>query len=64
MYSVVRRWVNTADYWPVRFALTEKIKLRLDENKISFHYPQTDDLHYTEEPADGQPNGPRREICS
>lgn len=46
---VVRPWVNTNDYWPVKFALTEKIKLIFDEKKISFPYPQTDiHLHKTE----------------
>ncbi len=41
---VVRPWVNTADYWTVRFDLTEKIKLAFDENNISIPYPQMD-LH-------------------
>ncbi len=40
----VRPWVNTADYWSVRFDLTEKIKLAFDENGISIPYPQMD-LH-------------------
>ncbi len=39
---VVRPWVNTADYWPVKFDLTEKIKLAFDENGISIPYPQMD----------------------
>jgi len=36
---VVRPWVNTADYWDVRFALTEKIKYAFDEQGISFPSP-------------------------
>ena len=32
---VVRPWVNVADYWAVRFDITEKIKLALDKNGIS-----------------------------
>jgi small conductance mechanosensitive channel len=39
---VVRPWVNTHDYWQVKFALTERIKLVFDEKNISFPYPQTD----------------------
>lgn len=39
---VVRPWVNTADYWATRFALTENIKLSLDAAGISIPYPQTD----------------------
>jgi small conductance mechanosensitive channel len=38
----VRPWVNTEDYWAVKFDLTEKIKLALDEAGISIPYPQTD----------------------
>lgn len=39
---VVRPWVNAADYWAVRFDITEKIKLALDKNGISIPYPQRD----------------------
>jgi len=39
---VVRPWVNAADYWAVRFDITEKIKLALDENDITIPYPQRD----------------------
>ncbi|MDH5748626.1 MAG: mechanosensitive ion channel [Rhodospirillales bacterium] len=39
---VVRPWVKTADYWPVRFDLAERIKLTFDENGISIPYPQMD----------------------
>jgi len=39
---VVRAWVNTPDYWGVKFALTEQVKLRFDEEGISIPYPQQD----------------------
>ncbi len=38
----VRPWVNSPDYWAVRYDLTEKIKLAFDENGISIPYPQMD----------------------
>jgi small conductance mechanosensitive channel len=39
---VVRPWVKTDDYWAVKFELTEKIKLALDEAGISIPFPQQD----------------------
>jgi small conductance mechanosensitive channel len=39
---VVRPWVRGAEYWNVRFALMERIKLIFDENGISIPYPQQD----------------------
>jgi len=39
---VVRPWVNSADYWPVLFDTTEKVKLEFDKANISIPYPQTD----------------------
>ncbi|HSF16056.1 MAG TPA: mechanosensitive ion channel family protein [Vicinamibacteria bacterium] len=39
---VVRPWVKTSDYWPVRFELNERIKLRLDDEGISIPFPQRD----------------------
>lgn len=39
---VVRPWVETSEYWSVRFDLIERIKLTFDERNISFPYPQTD----------------------
>ncbi len=39
---VFRPWVKTADYWDVKFALTEKIKNALDEAGISIPFPQQD----------------------
>ena len=39
---VLRPWVATADYWGVKFDLTEAIKKRFDEVGISFPFPQQD----------------------
>lgn len=47
---VVRPWVKTADYWAVRFDLTENIKLTFDEKGISIPYPQQD-VHMYQETA-------------
>lgn len=35
----VRPWVKTQDYWEVKFALTEKIKLAFDANGITIPFP-------------------------
>ncbi|MFA6739995.1 MAG: mechanosensitive ion channel domain-containing protein [Arcobacteraceae bacterium] len=43
---VVRAWVNTPDYWDVKFALTETIKITFDKEGISIPYPQQDVHHY------------------
>ena len=37
---VVRPWVTNADYWNVKCALTENIKLTFDANGIIIPYPQ------------------------
>lgn len=39
---VLRPWVNTADYWDVRFTLMENIKKAFDERNITIPYPQRD----------------------
>ena len=39
---VVRPWAATKDYWDLYFHLTETIKLRFDEEGISFPFPQCD----------------------
>lgn len=39
---VVRPWVNSGDYWPVKFALLENIKKRFDEVGIEIPFPQMD----------------------
>lgn len=38
----VRPWVNSPDYWPTHNQLIETIKLRFDEEGISFPFPQRD----------------------
>lgn len=43
---VVRAWVNTPDYWEVRFFLIENIKLLFDKEGITIPYPQQDVHHY------------------
>ena len=49
---VVRPWVITADYWPVRFDLIEAIKTRLDAEGITIPFPQRDvHLHGGDEAA-------------
>jgi small conductance mechanosensitive channel len=37
---VVRPWVKSEDYWAVRFALNEKIKIAFDEHEITIPFPQ------------------------
>ena len=39
---VVRPWVNSGDYWPVLFDVTENVKLAFDKQGISIPFPQTD----------------------
>ena len=41
---VVRPWVANADYWAVRWTLTEKLKIDFDEKGFSIPYP-TQDIH-------------------
>lgn len=48
---VVRPWVNTADYWPVRFDLTENIKKTFDKEGISIPFPQRD-IHVVSDSAE------------
>lgn len=48
----VRPWVNTDDYWDVKYDLIEKIKLALDEAGIRIPYPQTD-IHLYKEGESG-----------
>ncbi len=37
-----RPWVNTSEYWPTLWSLTEAIKLALDDAGIGIPYPQMD----------------------
>ena len=39
---VVRVWTDTADYWGVKFDMTETIKNRFDDEGIGIPYPQRD----------------------
>lgn len=41
---VVRPWVNTADYWPVKFDFTKAVKEKFDAEGVSIPFPQRD-LH-------------------
>lgn len=44
----VRPWSKTSDVWPLRFALTKRLKERFDEEGINIPYPQRD-LHMFQE---------------
>lgn len=46
----VRPWVKTEDYWDVKFALTEKIKLAFDANGITIPFPPIH-IHSNKAPA-------------
>lgn len=39
---IVRPWVNTSEYWDVRFDLMDRIKQEFDEKNITIPYPQRD----------------------
>ncbi len=39
---VMRVWVNSGDYWGVKFDTTEAVKLRFDQEGISIPFPQMD----------------------
>jgi small conductance mechanosensitive channel len=39
---VVRPWVESGDYWSVKFDFTEAVKIRFDKEGISIPFPQTD----------------------
>ena len=39
---ILRIWVNTADYWPVRYQMTKRMKESLDQNGIEIPFPQVD----------------------
>ena len=47
---IVRPWVKSADYWEVRFSLTEKIKIELERNGLSIPFPQRE-VHLVSQPA-------------
>lgn len=39
---VVRPWVESANYWDIRFEVIEQVKQALDDNSISIPFPQRD----------------------
>lgn len=41
----VRPWVKTEDYWDVKYAVTEKVKVAFDANGITIPFPQMD-IHW------------------
>ena len=45
---ILRPWVNTADYWPVKRELIKQIKEAFDTAEISIPYPQRD-VHFFKE---------------
>ncbi|HET97502.1 MAG TPA: mechanosensitive ion channel [Desulfurivibrio alkaliphilus] len=46
---IARPWVNTSEYWPVRFELIEKVKQAFDREGISIPFPQRDVHLYHED---------------
>ncbi|MBP0049494.1 mechanosensitive ion channel [Marinobacterium sp. AK62] len=48
----VRPWVKTADYWPVLWDTTEKVKMEFDRQGISIPFPQMDVHLHSEQKAD------------
>lgn len=47
----VRAWVDTANYWPLKWDLMERIKLAFDEQGVTIPYPQRDVHLYANEPS-------------
>lgn len=39
---ILRFWVNTENYWPVRYQMLKDVKQALDENGIEIPFPQLD----------------------
>lgn len=46
---IVRPWVNSGDYWKVKWEMNEKVKQAFDAEGISIPYPQMD-VHVHQEP--------------
>ncbi|MEE2988797.1 MAG: mechanosensitive ion channel domain-containing protein [Verrucomicrobiota bacterium] len=46
---VIRPWVNSADYWSVKFDFIKAVKEKFDAEGISIPYPQTDVHVFQEE---------------
>ena len=49
---VVRPWAATPDFWAVKFAFTEQVKLRFDQEGISIPFPQMDVHVHKDESTD------------
>ncbi|HCE40771.1 MAG TPA: hypothetical protein DEV80_12030, partial [Alcanivorax sp.] len=47
-----RPWVNSADYWPVKWGMTEEVKRRFDAAGIGIPYPQMD-VHLNKPDVEG-----------
>ncbi|MBE0494264.1 MAG: mechanosensitive ion channel [Thiomicrospira sp.] len=47
----VRAWVNTSEYWPLRFDLIERVKLAFDDQGIEIPFPQMS-LHFQQDIAE------------
>lgn len=47
---IVRPWVNSADYWAVKFDFTQAVKEKFDTEGISIPFPQRD-IHLFQENA-------------
>lgn len=45
---VVRPWAKAEDYWALKWAITETVKLKFDEAGVSIPYPQMD-VHINQE---------------
>jgi small-conductance mechanosensitive channel len=48
---IVRRWVNTADYWNVYCDVIREVKMRFDREGIAIPFPQQDVHLYMERGA-------------
>ncbi|WP_456090126.1 mechanosensitive ion channel family protein [Oceanobacter kriegii] len=48
---IVRPWVKASDYWALKWDLTEKVKLKFDEEGIEIPFPQMD-VHLHKEAED------------
>lgn len=47
---IVRPWVNSADYWAVKFDFTKAVKEKFDAEGVSIPFPQRD-VHMFQENA-------------
>ncbi|MBF6057624.1 MULTISPECIES: mechanosensitive ion channel family protein [Thiomicrorhabdus] len=48
---IVRPWVNSGDYWKVKWEMNEKVKQAFDDAGVSIPYPQMDVHLHTESAA-------------